>query len=198
MDGYSHAKFPHWMKQYGECDTCEVVLSRDGQGVTQDSLCRAIARHLVSPYDDKTLGSASKVDIDHTVPLANAWRSGADTWTIDKRKKFANDLDISQLTAISASSNRSKGATPASPPGRLRLRRRRPGDSRLRALRGHHRHPQGGCTHERPPRAAQAPRVPASTPVTDTTTGLLLGAPSVTLAGIRIRKRAPTAAEALR
>ncbi|MCZ0978748.1 HNH endonuclease family protein [Streptomyces diastatochromogenes] len=109
MTGYSRAKFPHWIKQYGECDTREVVLSRDGEGVTQDSLCRAIEGTWYSPYDDKTLDSASKIDIDHIVPLANAWRSGADTWTTAKRKAFANDLDDSQLIAVSASSNRSKG-----------------------------------------------------------------------------------------
>ncbi|MEU3356051.1 HNH endonuclease family protein [Streptomyces sp. NPDC037389] len=109
MTGYSRARFPHWIKQYGECDTREVVLSRDGSAVTQDSMCRAVAGSWYSPYDDKTLDSASKVDIDHMVPLANAWRSGADTWTTDRRKAFANDLDNPQLYAVSASSNRSKG-----------------------------------------------------------------------------------------
>lgn len=109
MAGYSRAKFPHWIKQYGECDTREVVLSRDGSNVTQDSMCRAVAGSWYSAYDDKTLDSASKVDIDHMVPLANAWRSGADTWTTDRRKAFANDLDNPQLYAVSASSNRSKG-----------------------------------------------------------------------------------------
>ncbi|KAA6215004.1 HNH endonuclease [Streptomyces albofaciens JCM 4342] len=109
MSGYSRAKFPHWIKQYGQCDTREVVLSRDGQSVSQDSLCRAVAGTWHSPYDGKILGSASKVDIDHMVPLANAWRSGADTWTTDKRKRFANDLNNPQLIAVSASSNRSKG-----------------------------------------------------------------------------------------
>ncbi|MGW1169115.1 GmrSD restriction endonuclease domain-containing protein [Streptomyces sp. NPDC002550] len=109
MAGYSRAKFPHWIRQYGECDTREVVLSRDGRGVTQDSMCRATTGTWYSPYDGKTLDAASKVDIDHMVPLANAWRSGADTWATDKRKKFANDLDHAQLIAVSAASNRSKG-----------------------------------------------------------------------------------------
>ncbi|WP_229327913.1 HNH endonuclease family protein [Streptomyces sp. UNOC14_S4] len=109
MNGYSRAKFPHWIKQYGQCDTREVVLSRDGTNVTQDSMCRATSGSWYSPYDDKSLDSASKVDIDHMVPLANAWRSGADTWTTDRRKAFANDLDNPQLFAVSAASNRSKG-----------------------------------------------------------------------------------------
>ncbi|MEV7541953.1 HNH endonuclease family protein [Streptomyces sp. NPDC089915] len=109
MAGYSRAMFPHWARQYAECDTREVVLSRDGAGVTQDSACRAVTGTWYSEYDDKTVDSASKIDIDHMVPLANGWRSGADTWDTAKRKRFANDLDDSQLIAVSAASNRSKG-----------------------------------------------------------------------------------------
>ncbi|GAV38200.1 hypothetical protein Saa2_01079 [Streptomyces acidiscabies] len=62
-----------------------------------------------SPYDDKVLTTASQADIDHMVPLAAAWRSGADTWTTERRRAFANDLEHSQLIAVSAASNRAKG-----------------------------------------------------------------------------------------
>ncbi|MGW2865522.1 GmrSD restriction endonuclease domain-containing protein [Streptomyces sp. NPDC001205] len=48
------------------------------------------------------------MDIDHTVPLANAWRPGANTWTPEQRKAFANDLTRPQLVAVSAASNRTK------------------------------------------------------------------------------------------
>ncbi|MEU2872094.1 DUF1524 domain-containing protein [Streptomyces olivoreticuli] len=109
MNGYSRAKFPHWAQQGNNCDTREVVLKRDGKDVTQDAQCRAVSGSWYSPYDGKTLNSASQVDIDHMVPLANAWRSGADGWTTPERKMFANDLEHSQLIAVSAASNRSKG-----------------------------------------------------------------------------------------
>ncbi|MFI1801253.1 HNH endonuclease family protein [Streptomyces sp. NPDC020379] len=109
MNGYSRAKFPHWAQQGNNCDTREVVLKRDGTGVTQDAQCRAVSGSWYSEYDGKTLNSASQVDIDHVVPLANAWRSGADGWTTPDRKRFANDLEHSQLIAVSAASNRSKG-----------------------------------------------------------------------------------------
>ncbi|WP_342354601.1 hypothetical protein [Streptomyces griseofuscus] len=33
MTGYSPTKFPHWITQYGTCDTREVVLARDGEDV---------------------------------------------------------------------------------------------------------------------------------------------------------------------
>ncbi|MGX4733221.1 HNH endonuclease family protein [Kitasatospora griseola] len=108
MDGYTREKFPHWIRQYGTCDTREAVLARDGQDVVQDDQCRAVSGTWTSPYDGKVFTDAKALDIDHLVPLAASWRSGADTWTTDKRKQFANDLTHSQLVAVSAASNRAK------------------------------------------------------------------------------------------
>ncbi|WP_374117258.1 HNH endonuclease family protein [Streptomyces sp. MNU76] len=108
MAGYSRSKFPHWAEQDG-CDTRERVLERDGTDVKRDDECRAVSGTWVSVYDGETFTDASDLDIDHTVPLANAWRSGAKSWTQEKRKEFANDLIRPQLLAVSASSNRSKG-----------------------------------------------------------------------------------------
>ncbi|MEU3711169.1 HNH endonuclease family protein [Streptomyces catenulae] len=109
MNGYSRSKFPHWIKQHGECDTREVVLARDGKDVKQDEKCRAISGTWLSEYDAKEFTVSGQLDIDHIVPLANAWRSGADEWTTPDRKAFANDLVHSQLIAVSAASNRQKG-----------------------------------------------------------------------------------------
>ncbi|MBX7555386.1 HNH endonuclease family protein [Streptomyces sp. tea 10] len=109
MTGYSRAKFPHWIIQYGTCDTREVVLKRDGKDVVQDQQCRAVSGSWVSAYDGRTFTAAGQLDIDHMVPLANAWRSGADEWDTTLRRKFANDLIEPQLIAVSASSNRQKG-----------------------------------------------------------------------------------------
>ncbi|MET9535747.1 DUF1524 domain-containing protein [Streptomyces sp. NPDC006649] len=109
MTGYSRAKFPHWITQHGQCDTREVVLQRDGQGVVQDDKCRSVEGTWYSEYDGRTFTSASQLDIDHVVPLAAAWRAGADIWDTSKRKALANDLVHSQLAAVSAASNRSKG-----------------------------------------------------------------------------------------
>ncbi|MGC0418216.1 HNH endonuclease family protein [Embleya sp. AB8] len=109
MAGYSRAKFPHWALQYGTCDTREVVLQRDGTDVVQDADCRAVSGTWTSPYDGLVFTESGRLDIDHMVPLANAWRSGADTWDTPRRKAFANDLKNPQLVAVSAASNRSKG-----------------------------------------------------------------------------------------
>ncbi|MGW7444960.1 HNH endonuclease family protein [Kitasatospora sp. NPDC054795] len=108
MAGYSRAEFPHWKIKYGTCDTREVVLARDGQDVVQDDQCRAVSGTWESPYDHKVFTDARQLDVDHVVPLANAWRSGADTWTRATREQFANDTQRSQLVAVSAASNRAK------------------------------------------------------------------------------------------
>jgi Protein of unknown function (DUF1524) len=113
--GYSRDLFPHWITQSGTCDTREQVLKRDGTGVTVNSSCQPTAGRWYSVYDATWVESSSSVDIDHIVPLAEAWKSGANAWTTARRQQFANDLSIAQLIAVSASSNRSKGdSDPAS------------------------------------------------------------------------------------
>ncbi len=109
MAGYSREKFPHWSGQGNGCDTRDVVLKRDGKGVQADADCKITAGTWLSLYDDKTLTDPKALDIDHMVPLAAGWRSGASKWTDEQRKQFANDLTRPQLFAVSLQSNRSKG-----------------------------------------------------------------------------------------
>ena len=90
--GYSRDLFPHWITQSGSCDTREVVLKRDGTGVVQDSSCAATSGTWKSPYDGATWTASGDVDIDHMVPLSNAWKSGASSWSTSQRQAFANDL----------------------------------------------------------------------------------------------------------
>ncbi|HEY8373549.1 MAG TPA: HNH endonuclease family protein [Pseudonocardiaceae bacterium] len=107
MAGYSREKFPHWSSQGESCDTRELLLQRQGENVTRDSECRATSGRWISPYDGVEITEARKLDIDHVVPLAEAWRSGAAEWTQERRQEFANDLN--QLLAVSATTNRAKG-----------------------------------------------------------------------------------------
>lgn len=108
MAGYSRDKFPHWSSSDG-CTTRQTVLLRDGSEVRTDDDCQPVSGTWHSAFDDTVLRDASEVDIDHLVPLANAWRSGADTWAPERREQFANDLRHPQLIAVSARSNREKG-----------------------------------------------------------------------------------------
>ncbi|MFE7351818.1 HNH endonuclease family protein [Streptomyces sp. NPDC057543] len=107
--GYSRDKFPHWITQSGTCNTREVVLKRDGTNVQQDSSCAAVSGSWYSEYDGATWTAASDVDIDHMVPLAEAWRSGASSWTTAQRQSYANDLTRPQLIAVTDNVNQSKG-----------------------------------------------------------------------------------------
>jgi hypothetical protein len=109
MTGYSRDKFPHWITISGTCDTRETVLKRDGTSVVTSSSCAATSGTWRSPYDGATWTAASDVDIDHIVPLAEAWRSGASGWTTASRQSFANDLTRPQLIAVTDNVNQSKG-----------------------------------------------------------------------------------------
>ncbi|MER8003724.1 HNH endonuclease family protein [Streptomyces sp. NPDC095613] len=106
--GYSRDKFPHWITQSGACNTREVVLKRDGSNVQQDSSCAAVSGSWYSEYDGATWSAASDVDIDHMVPLSEAWKSGASGWTTAQRQSFANDLTRPQLIAVTDNVNQSK------------------------------------------------------------------------------------------
>jgi hypothetical protein len=53
--------------------------------------------------------TASGLDIDHMVSLAEAWDSGASTWSTQRREAYANDQGAAiSLVAVTARSNRSK------------------------------------------------------------------------------------------
>jgi hypothetical protein len=107
--GYARDLFPHWIIISGSCNTRETVLKRDGTSVVTNSACAATSGRWYSPYDGATWTTASDVDIDHIVPLAEAWRSGANAWTTSKRQSFANDLTRPQLIAVTDNVNQSKG-----------------------------------------------------------------------------------------
>ncbi|MGW4110010.1 HNH endonuclease family protein [Actinosynnema sp. NPDC004786] len=109
MTGYSRERFPHWSSQGDGCDTRDVVLQRQGADVQVGAGCKITGGTWTSAYDNVVVTNASEIDIDHTVALAEAWRSGADKWTDEQREKFANDLGGLQLIAVTASSNRAKG-----------------------------------------------------------------------------------------
>jgi hypothetical protein len=110
--GYSRDEFPHWIDNNGDCqDTRDEVLAWESTAtVSWDSAgCNVVSGRWWSAYDDQTLTDPSDIQIDHFVPLAEAWRSGASSWTRDQRRSFANDLGHEEsLRAVSGSSNGSK------------------------------------------------------------------------------------------
>jgi hypothetical protein len=113
-DGYSRDLFPVWLDLDGDgCDARVDVLVQESltpPQVDRTGSCAVLAGDWRSRYDGALVSDPAELDIDHLVPLAEAWRSGADTWTADRRAAYANDVDDpEQLVAVTASSNRSKG-----------------------------------------------------------------------------------------
>ncbi|KAG2002610.1 hypothetical protein CC2G_004785 [Coprinopsis cinerea AmutBmut pab1-1] len=106
---YKRDLFPHWITISGTCNTRETVLKRDGTNVVTGSNCAATSGHWVSPYDNVPTTLASDLDIDHLVPLKEAWVSGARYWTTAQRQAFANDLIRPQLVAVTDDLNQAKG-----------------------------------------------------------------------------------------
>ncbi|WP_419923195.1 HNH endonuclease family protein [Candidatus Poriferisodalis sp.] len=88
-------------------------LYRNGRS-TRDRVLAAERRSdgtWLSLYDNVSVTVAADLDIDHLVPLAEAWQSGGHLWTADTWTRYANDLDDPRsLVAVTASSNRSKSA----------------------------------------------------------------------------------------
>lgn len=103
---YDREAFPYWSSKDG-CDTRVAVLVRDGQNTTVNN-CK-VSGVWVSAYNGTQTTTSKDFDIDHMVPLKEAWVSGAYSWSTDTREQFANDMEyVYSLIAVDASSNRSK------------------------------------------------------------------------------------------
>ncbi|MDF3142148.1 MULTISPECIES: HNH endonuclease family protein [unclassified Streptomyces] len=112
-DGYSRNKFRHWNAGDDPADGCntraEVLLHEAVTPPTVGPGCRLTGGSWFSYYDTTVVTSASGLDIDHMVPLAEAWDSGASAWTAQRREAYANDQGAApSLVAVTARSNRSK------------------------------------------------------------------------------------------
>ena len=110
-DGYDRDLFEHWIT-VGGCSTRESVLIRDSLFPAQvDPFgCRVVAGDWLSPYDGITWDNPADVDVDHVIPLKEAWDSGAWAWSASQRRAFANDLtDRRTLRAVTDNVNQSKG-----------------------------------------------------------------------------------------
>ena len=108
---YDRDLFQHWIDADGDgCDTREEVLIAESIIPATTGAGCAVSGRWISYYDGATWDTASAVDIDHLVPLAEAWRSGASAWTDAQRRAFANDLDSgSPLVAVTDVLTQSKG-----------------------------------------------------------------------------------------
>jgi hypothetical protein len=109
--GYDRDLFKHWIDADGDgCNTRrEVLIAEAKVKPTVSGDCDLYGGEWYSVYDQVTTTDPSDFDVDHFIPLKEAWDSGAYAWSSEKRKEFANDLGFGgSLIAVTASSNRSK------------------------------------------------------------------------------------------
>ncbi|GHD35609.1 hypothetical protein GCM10010313_83110 [Streptomyces violarus] len=94
-DGYSRDKFRHWNAGDNPADGChtrsEVLIHEAIEPPAAGPNCRLTGGSWFSYYDAVSVESASGLDIDHMVPLAEAWDSGASAWSAQRREGYAND-----------------------------------------------------------------------------------------------------------
>lgn len=108
--GYVRTKFKHWVGVGNGCDSRKaVIISEAVVKPTVEKGCVIKGGEWLSIYDNAKVTEAGKLDVDHMVPLAEAWDSGASAWDALKREKYANDqTDPRHLIAVTGPSNRSK------------------------------------------------------------------------------------------
>lgn len=104
---YDRSAWGDWSKHDGLCNTREYLIKIGGTGVYTDKDCKAVNGRWYSTYDDTITLDPRTLDIDHIVPLSEAFNSGAQNWSRAQMNQFYNDLD--NLMVVSARSNRSKG-----------------------------------------------------------------------------------------
>ncbi|MER8188185.1 HNH endonuclease family protein [Kitasatospora sp. NPDC094015] len=109
--GYVRTAFKHWVDADKDgCDARKEVIKAEAlEAPAQGPRCALTGGVWLSLYDDVVVTDAGRLDVDHLVPLAEAWDSGASAWSAAERQAYANDLDEARaLIAVTAASNRSK------------------------------------------------------------------------------------------
>ena len=112
LEGYDRSLFKHWIDaNKNGCDTRKEVLI--AEAIVKPKIgkkCALTGGKWLSSLDGKSHTRDSGLDVDHLVPLAEAWRSGAWAWTDEERETYANFIEQEwMLNAVTASVNRSKG-----------------------------------------------------------------------------------------
>ncbi len=128
MSGYARVKDfgPAWTDSTDDpggrnhCDTRDDILRRDLTGVRLESgsRCTVASGVLDDPYTGRTIhftrgrSTSTAVQIDHLVPLGDAWTTGAAALPAAEREELANDP--LNLLAADGPANEGKGDSDAS------------------------------------------------------------------------------------
>ncbi|MFJ3490124.1 HNH endonuclease family protein [Leifsonia aquatica] len=104
-----------WLDVDGNgCDTRDDILARDLTGVVRRGSCTVLSGTLNDPYTgtriafERGVDTSARVQIDHVIPLMDAWRTGAQGLSQEAREHLANDP--LNLVAVDGPTNQQKGA----------------------------------------------------------------------------------------
>jgi len=109
--GYDRDLFRLWVDADGDgCSTRNEVLVQEAEEAPSvGSGCALTGGRWYSYYDGASQTAPADLDIDHMVPLAEAWDSGARSWASATREAYANDLgDYRTVVAVTDSVNQTK------------------------------------------------------------------------------------------
>lgn len=120
--GYARTQFgPAWADvDHNGCDTRNDILNRDLKDVTHrpgTHDCIVLTGVLNDPYTGRTIhfqrgrDTSTAVQIDHVVALSDAWQTGAQQLSADRRRELANDPD--NLLAVDGPANQQKSDSDA-------------------------------------------------------------------------------------
>ncbi len=124
--GYERTQFGNGWTTTNGCDTREIILHRDMENPIVGDGCKVLSGTLHDPYTGGTIEfkrgteTSAAVQIDHVVALSNAWQTGAQQLTKEKRVALANDP--LELLAVDGPANQAKGDGDAAtwlPPNKL-------------------------------------------------------------------------------
>ena len=112
--GYKRAQFGDGWAKLGDCDTRNLILQRDLKDtILEDDKCKVRTGALNDPYTGKDIAftrgasTSAAVQIDHVVALSNAWQTGAQQLSAERRVQLANDP--LELLAVDGPANQQKG-----------------------------------------------------------------------------------------
>jgi hypothetical protein len=112
--GYDRERyFGTWTDADGDCqNTRQEVLAGETSGplTYMNGGCEVSSGRWVTSWDNRVHPSVFTLQIDHTVPVHEAWGSGARYWSQSRRMAFYNDLgDPRTLDAQTTDLNLDKG-----------------------------------------------------------------------------------------
>lgn len=111
---YDRSRFGYdlgWDADHDGCVTRKEVLIRDALVIDHVSRSCAVSGTWVSLYDDRRTTDPYSLEVDHLIPLAEAWHAGADRWSHRRQIAFGNDLGYRwTLLPVTAALNQGEGA----------------------------------------------------------------------------------------